>query len=367
VTTSPIVDRDVEQRDALTARLFEAAIGTLDVLSIYVGDRLGLYRTLAERGWATPAELAAASGTHERYILEWLEQQAATGLLEVEDTQAAAAARRFRLPNGHREVLVDRDSLSYMSGMLRLVVGAGRPLDAVLEAFRTGGGVPYPDYGQDTMEGIAEMNRPMYVNLLGTEWLPAIPDIHTRLQADPPARVADIGCGSGWSSIAIARAYPNARIDGYDSDEASITLARANAQAAGVADRVTFSLRDVSDPGLAGQYDLVTAFEMVHDMARPVEALANFRQLLGPGGALVVADERVGETFTAPGDDVERMNYGFSVVHCLPASMAESPSAAIGTVIRPPVMRRCAAEAGFMSVEILPIENDFWRFYRLNP
>ena len=365
MTTLETIDGATEQRDALVARLFEAAIGTMDVFSVHVGDRLGLYRALDERGSTTPAELAAATETHERYVREWLEQQAATGILEVEDADAPAATRRYRVPPGHREVLVDRESLNCLTPLLRLTVGATRPLPALLEAFRSGAGVPYPDYGPDTREGIAEMNRPMFLNQLSTEWFPAIPDVHARLQADPPARVADVGCGSGWSSIAIARAYPKAQVHGFDADEASIALARSNAAAAGLADRVTFAIRDAAYPGLAGSYDLLTAFETIHDMAQPVEALRKMRSMVGPGGAVVIADERVAETFTVPGDDIERLNYGFSVLHCLAVGLAQSPSAGTGTVMRPSTLRGYATEAGFRDVEILPIEHDFWRFYRL--
>src|SRR5207237_4450313 len=143
-----------------------------------------------------------------------------------------------------------------MIGCLRLTVGVTLPLPALLEAFRTGGGVPYPDYGQDTREGIAEGNRPMFLNLLGQQWLPAIPDVHARLQADPPANVADVGCGAGWSSIAIARAYPGVRVHGFDLDEPSIQLAQTNAGSEGLSDRVTFAVRDASHPGLADGYDL---------------------------------------------------------------------------------------------------------------
>jgi len=367
MSTSAMTNPDTERRDALVGRLFEAAIGTLDVFSIYVGDRLGLYQALADRSSATSSELAAATGTHERYVREWLEQQAATGILEVEDAQLDATARRYRLPAGHREVLLERDSLNWLGGLLRLAVGATRPLPALLRAFREGGGVPYPDYGPDTLEGIAEMNRPMFLNLMGTAWLPAVPDLHARLQADPPARVADVGCGAGWSSIGIARAYPKAQVHGFDSDEASISLARANAVTAGLTERVTFAVRDAAYPGLAGGYNLVTAFETIHDMAQPVEALRKMRDLVADGGVVMVADERVGDQFTAPGDDIERLNYGFSVLHCLAVGMADSPSAGTGTVMRPPTLRRYAAEAGFRAVEVLPIENDFWRFYRLVP
>jgi len=356
-----------ERRDALVGRLFGAVINALDVSCIYVGDRLGLYRALAEAGAVTSTELAAKTGASERYVREWLEQQAATGLLDVEDARADATARRYHLPAGHDEVLLDRDSLNYLTGFVRLAVDVTRPLPALLEAFRTGAGVPFRDYGADLVEGIAQANRPMFLNLLGQEWLPKVPDVHARLQADPPARVADIGCGTGWSSIALARAYPKVQVDGLDLDAPSIDIARANTAQAGLADRVRFQVRDAADPPAAGRYDLVTAFETLHDMARPVEALRGMRDLAAGGGAVIVADERVGEAFSAPGDDIERLNYGFSVLHCLPVGMAESPSAGTGTVMRPPALRRYAAEAGFRDVQILPIENDFWRFYRLVP
>ena len=366
MTTLEATNDMTEQRDALVGRLFEAAISTMEVFSIYLGDQLGFYQALAD-GTRNSAELAAATGTHERYAREWLEQQAAAGILSVFDVEADAAERRYSLPAAYREVFLESDSLSYLGGLLRLVVGVTRPLPAVIEAFHTGGGVPYADYGRDTVEGIAAMNRPMFINQLGSEWLPAVADVHARLQADPPARVADVGCGTGWSSIAIARAYPEVRVDGFDLDETSIALARRNAEAAGLADRVTFQVRDAADPTLAGRYDLVTAFETIHDMARPPESLRAMRGLAGEGGAVIVADERVGETFAAPGDDIERLNYAFSVIHCLPATMAERGpvETATGTVMRPPTLRRYAQEAGFRDVEILPIEHDFWRFYRL--
>jgi 2-polyprenyl-3-methyl-5-hydroxy-6-metoxy-1,4-benzoquinol methylase len=356
-----------ERRDALVGRLFEAAISTMDLFTVYLGDRLGLYQALAELGPTTSTALAARTGTQERYVREWLEQQAATGLIEALNPSAGPTERCYLLPAGHDEVLLEKNSLNYLTALLRLTVGATRPLPALLEVFRSGGGVPYTEYGADTREGIAEMNRPLFINLLGSEWLPAIPEVHARLQANPPARVLDVGCGTGWSTIAIARAYPLARVEGLDLDDASIATARANAEAAGLADRVTFSVRDAADLGQTGRYDLVTAFETIHDMAYPVEALRGIQALLAPGGAALIADERVGEQFSAPGDDVERLNYGFSVLHCLASSMCEPGPAGTGTVMRPGTLRQYAQQAGFEQVEILPIENDFWRFYLLKP
>jgi 2-polyprenyl-3-methyl-5-hydroxy-6-metoxy-1,4-benzoquinol methylase len=216
-------------------------------------------------------------------------------------------------------------------------------------------------------DSIARLNRPMFVNLLGTQWFPAVPDIDQRLRADPPARVADIGCGIGWSSLSIARAYPNVTVDGIDLDEASIAEAQKNAAASGLDDRVNFVARSAADPMGRGEYDLVTAFETVHDMADPVGALRAMRALMAPGGAVFIADERAAEEFAAPGDDVERWLYGWSVLHCLPVGMVDAPAAGTGAVMRPSTLRRYAVEAGFAGVEVLPIEHEFWRFYRLVP
>jgi cyclopropane fatty-acyl-phospholipid synthase-like methyltransferase len=201
---------------------------------------------------------------------------------------------------------------------------------------------------------------------LGKEWLPAIPDVHARLQADPPARVADIGCGAGWSAIAMAQSYPKALVDGFDLDQASIELARANARETGLADRCRFHVRDAGDPELAGRYDLVAAFECLHDMSQPVKALEAMRRLSHEGGVVLIMDERVGDAFMAKGNDIEWMMYGWSVLHCLPVGMADQPSAATGTVMRPDTLRRYAREAGFKDVQVLPIENFFFRFYRLD-
>ena len=276
-----VMERDAEQRDELVGRLFQATLGAMDLFAIYLGDRLGLYRALAGGGPATAAQLAARTSTHERYAREWLEQQAVTGLLAIDDPSEEAAERRYCLPPGHAEVLLDRESLNHLAPLARYVGGLGHALPTVADAFRRGQGVPWSAFGMDAREAQADMNRPVFLNLLGREWLPSIPDVHARLQADPPARVADVGCGGGWSSIGIARAYPKVHLDGLDVDEPSIALARANAAEAGLADRVSFHARDAADPDLAGRYDLVTAFEVVHDLAQPVEVLRAMRALAG--------------------------------------------------------------------------------------
>jgi len=348
------------RRDALVERLFESTLGAMDVLSVYIGTRLGLYRALADRGASTSAELASAAELNERYVREWLEQQATTGIVEVDDE------RRFSLPPGHDEALLDERSLNYAAPFGKLLVACVRPIDALLAAYRSGQGVPYADYGADLHEGQAEFTRPIFDHFLG-DWLAAIPEVHERLEADPPARVADVACGQGFSTMAIARAYPKARVDGMDLDEASIAAAEENLAGSDVEGRVTFHNRDAADPFLQGQYDLVYIHEALHDMSYPVEVLRACRVLLADGGVVVIGDERVPDEFTASGDDVERLYYGFSIVHCLPVGMVGEGAAGTGTVMRAPTVQRYAEEAGFGGFEVLPIENDFYRFYRLTP
>ena len=355
-----------QQRDAFIERLLQSTRGTFDVFGIYIGVRLGFYEALASTNAMTSSELASRTRTYERYVREWLEQQTLAGVLEVEDETAEATARRFHLPSAHAEVLAQQDSLNYLAPLIRLVAGAVHPLAAVLEAYRTGGGVPYANYGIDIREGQGDINRAMFLKQLGREWLPAIPDVHTRLLGDPPARIADVGCGAGWSSIGMAQSYLKVQVDGFDLDEASIALARANAAATDLTDRVKFSVRDAGDPQLAGRYDLVTAFECLHDMSQPVRALKAMRSLAGNAGMVLAVDERVGEAFTARGNDVEWMMYGWSILHCLPVGKADAPSAETGTVMRPDTLRRYAMAAGFRNVEVLPIDNLFFRFYRLH-
>ena len=351
--------------ERLAERLFDAVLGFGDVYTVYVGDRLGLYRALADHGAATAPELAQATGTSPRYVREWLEQQAVTGILDA-DGEQAPDDRRYSISDGHAEVLLGRDSLNFMAPFLRMMVGMARPLPSVLEAFRNGGGVAYADFDADFVEGQGEANRVQFVNLLGQSWLPALPDVDARLRADPPARIADIACGVGWSTIAIARAYPNVRVDGFDLDEESIRLARENLEGERLGGRVCFEVRDAAE--LAGEgYDLITVFEAVHDLSRPVEVLGALRRALGEGGSVLIADERAAERFGAPGDELERIFYVWSVLHCLPVGMAEQPSAGTGTAMRPETLRGYAEEAGFSKVEVLPIDHDFWRFYLLTP
>ncbi|MFR9675350.1 class I SAM-dependent methyltransferase [Streptomyces sp. TR06-5] len=353
--------------EQLADRLFAGLLGSLETFTVYVGVRRGLYRVLAEHGPLSPGELAAEARIHPRYAREWLEQQAVAGILHAEQDFDVADPydRRFSLPGAHARVLVAVEDPLYLGAAPLLAVGIAEALPELLAALPTGGGVPYVSYGSDAREGIAGMNRPMFTHDLVDSWLGAMPDVMERLRR-PGARILDLGCGHGWSSLAMARALPEVAVTGLDLDASSVEQAQALAGAAGMTDRVTFVHADAA-AAAAEPADLVTLFECLHDMADPVGTLSAVRRGVRPGGAVLVGDERVAEAFGAPGDEVERLNYAFSVLHCLPATRAEGARVEAGTVLRPDVVAGYAASAGFASCEVLPVEHDLWRFYRLAP
>jgi ubiquinone/menaquinone biosynthesis C-methylase UbiE len=356
-----------EAAGTLVGRIYEAGLGFMELLTVYTGERLGLYGTLAESGPVTPAELSGRAGINERYAREWLEQQAAAAFLDVDDPAKPADERRYSISEAHRLVLADRQSPFFTAYFARFVPGMGAQAPAVLEAFRTGGGVAWSDFGPDVIESQGDYNRGWLISALGTEHLPSIPEVDARLKADPPARVLDAGCGVGWAAVGIAKAYQKVTVIGVDPDPSSITLARRNAEEHGVADRVRFEVKDGADVGGDGPYDLAIVIESIHDMARPVQVLEAIRRSLVPGGTLIVTDEKVAEKFTAPADFGDRFCYASSVTLCLPGAMAEQPSAGVGAAMRPDTFKRLASEAGFEDVRVLEeIQHDAQRFYRLN-
>lgn len=352
---------DTSEADALVERIFTSILGTMDVWSIYLGDRLGLYEALAD-GAQTEGELLERCAIHPRYLREWIEQQVITGIVAVDDPNFAPDERTYWLSEGHAEVLTDRNSLNYLAPFVQLVTASGIQLPRLLNAYTDGGGVGWADFGDDMRQGQANMNRPWFLSELGSSWFPNVPHLHERLTSG--ARVADIGCGEGWSSIGLALAYPDATVEGYDIDEPSIEAARRHAEEHGVADRVTFHHADAAGVE-TDSFDMVAAFECLHDMPHPVDVLRSMKRMVKPDGHVVIMDERVADTFGALGDDVERVMYGFSLFICLPDGLNHAHSAGTGTVMRKPTLERYATDAGFESVEVLPIENDLWRFYEL--
>ena len=354
-----------EQVQRFALRLFLASVAAAELMTDYLGLRLGLYDALAQSGPATAPDLAERAGIASRYAREWLEQQAVSGVLAVDDPAKAADERVYTLPDAHAEVLTCRESPSYIAEFATLpAVGIARMLPRLLSAYASGEGVPAEEYDADWQEGQAGFNRALFLREL-PGWLPhAAPAVHERLRTRG-GEIADVGCGSGWCAIGLALSYPSARVTGYDVDSAAIDRARQNAADAGVSGRVRYEVRDATEAAVSAAYDLVCVLDTLHEVARPIEVLASCRQLVKDDGCVLVMDAKVGDRFTVPGSDLERFHYASSVLHCLPAGMAEQPSAATGLVMRPATLREYALDAGFRDVEVVPTANRFHRLYRL--
>ncbi|MBB6347775.1 class I SAM-dependent methyltransferase [Nonomuraea muscovyensis] len=347
---------------ALSVRLFLATLATQESLAAYLGVKLGLYDALREHGQASADALAEHTGLDARYLREWLEQQAVCGLLAAEGT---GERRVFRLPPGHERVLTASDDpLSLVSTALLPLGGVARALPDLLAAFASGGGVPDDVYGEDWRQGHGGANRAVFTRQL-VPWLRRhVPDVHARLSA-APARVVDVGSGAGWASLALATAYPSARVVGLDVDAEAVAEANARAKEAGLAERVSFEVADAF-AARGRVYDVVCLFDTLHEVPRPVEALAACRGMRAEGGAVLVMDARVADAFTAPGDEIERFQYATSLLHCLPAGRAAEDSAATGTVMRASHVEAMARAAGFTRVRSFDLTDRFHRLYRLD-
>jgi 2-polyprenyl-3-methyl-5-hydroxy-6-metoxy-1,4-benzoquinol methylase len=350
---------------ALAGRIFEAGVGAMELIAVHLGKELGLYDVLAAHDWVTAPELAGRAGIHPRYAREWLEQQAVAEFLTVDDPGAGPDERRYTLPPASAAVLADERSMAYLAPFGAFVVALGQTLPHVAAAYRTGGGLSFGGFGELVRDAQAALNRPQYETLLAGWVQAAVPDVHARLSM-AGGRIADLGCGCGWSTIALSAAYPSAQVDGVDDDTASIEAARRHATDAR-ASNVRFLARDAAEPGIDGRYDLVCILEALHDMPQPVEVLRADRELLAPGGAVLVLDERVADTLAEGiGQLIERFMHAASVGHCLPVGMSSEPSEATGTVMRVSTIHEYARRAG-LELTVLPIEHDCWRFYRLDP
>jgi SAM-dependent methyltransferase len=353
---------DEAKVEELAGNLFMACLATVELANVELGVRLGLYEALAGAGAMTPGALAAKAGIAERYAQEWLEQQAVAGIVDVEDTSKPALERRFTLSNAHAHVLLDDDSEACMKPCAAVVPWVGKAIDIMVEEFRRGDGAAFGLFDLHDIQ--AAFTRPVFANHLTQSWLPALPDVEAKLNAGGRVRIAEVGCGEGLAAITIARAYPNAEIDGFDLDDASIASARKAAADAGVSDRARFEVRDAADPTIAGDYDLVLAIEMLHDVPDPVGILRTMKTLAGVSGAVLVVDERTEDTFTVPTNEMERFFYSFSTLHCLAVSMQDG-GAGTGTVMRGDTVRDYARAAGFGDIEVLPVEHPQFVLYRM--
>jgi SAM-dependent methyltransferase len=316
-------------------------VGTLLGGSMVVlGDRLGLYRAMAGAGSLSPAELAERTGTVERYVREWLSAQAATGYVTYEGDG------RFSLPDEHALPLTDETSPACVIGAFETALASVHSTDRLTEAFRTGAGVGWGEHHHDLFEGCERFFRPGYQANLVTTWLPALQGIVPKLEAG--ARVADVGCGHGASTVLMAEAFPASTFTGFDIHEPSVRAARKRAAEAGVADRAQFEVGTAQD--FAGRYDLVCLFDCLHDMGDPVGACQRIRQSLEPGGALLVVEPMAGDTLEENLNPVGAAYYGFSTLLCTPNSLAQDVGTALGAQAGEARLRDVATSAGFTSV-----------------
>lgn len=358
-STDPVAER--------ASAVLEAVLGATDALTIAIGTELGYYRALDHAGATglTPAGLAVRVGASERYTREWLEQQAVAGFL-LAGEPTTGEERRFRLAPGTAEVLAWPDALTTMAPLATMVAAAGAQWRRIVAGARTGSGLGWSEYGPDMMRAQADVNAPPLRTLLPDAWLrDALPATHARLESGEALLVADVGCGAGWASVGLARRWPRVRVHAYDVDPATVALAREVTASHRVADRVEVRAHDIGARLPEERYDLTLAVECVHDLPHPVPVLAAMREMTRPDGAVLVVDEKVADRFTAPGDEVERLMYGYSTLICLPDAMTGNPEHATGTVIRRPTMQRYAREAGFTDALERPVEHDMWRFYEL--
>ncbi len=326
--------------DRLMSFVFRAVdeVGaTLNAALVVLGDRLGWYRALAE-GPRTPAELAAATDTDEHYTREWLGAQAAGSFVEYD-----AATGRYHLPAEHAVALTDESSPAFLPGLFQIAVGTVADAHRISDAARTGGGLGWHEHNVDVHHGCERFFRPGYHAYLVQEWLPAV-GVADRLRAG--ARVADVGCGHGASTVLMAQAFPASTFVGSDYHEASIEVARQRAADAGVADRVRFETASAQDFGGTG-YDLVTTFDALHDMGDPVGAARHVRSALADDGTWMVVEPMAGDTVEDNLNPVGRAYYGFSTLLCTPASLSQEVGLAIGTQAGPARIREIVTEAGF--------------------
>jgi 2-polyprenyl-3-methyl-5-hydroxy-6-metoxy-1,4-benzoquinol methylase len=344
--------------DALGQRIEDDLTGATTVGLIYLGDRLGLFTALRDGGPATSAELAVRSGLVERYVREWLAGMAASRYLDYDPATA-----RFTLTPEQSACFADPESVTFSSPTAQLIVKVLEQADGVAEAFRRGGGVPYSAYDRGVTEGIERSNVPAYRSTLVQEWLPAIPGVVEILRAG--GTMLDVGCGGGHACIAVATAFPQARVVGIDPHEPSIVRARANAAAAGVGDRVRFEAVKAEDLA-ANQFDLVTTFDVIHDMADPLAALGSIRRLLGPRGVYLMQDPNAADALEDNISTKGRFFYGVSVFYCMTVSLAQG-GVGLGTCMGEAKARQLATEAGFTSFRRLPIDNPFSAFFEVRP
>jgi SAM-dependent methyltransferase len=319
-----------------------------------VADRSGLFAKLAGLGPLKLVDIAAKTGFDSRYLLEVLSALAAGGVVSYDP-----ANETFELPPEHAACLSDEKSPYFLGGWTQMVPALYRAIPGVARSLREGGGVPYSEYGNDAVEGIDRANSPGMRILLTRKWLPAMPDVVAHLQQG--ARVADVGCGSGTAAITMAKAYPKSEITGFDVDEASIERARAAAAREGLPnarfERISAEALP-TDPG----FDLVTAFDVIHDLAKPRDVLRRVKEALKPGGTFLMVEPAAADTLEGNLNPGGALLYSMSTLFCMTVSLAQGGEG-LGTAYGAKRAENLCREAGFATFRRLEIENPFNAFY----
>jgi 2-polyprenyl-3-methyl-5-hydroxy-6-metoxy-1,4-benzoquinol methylase len=322
----------------------------------YLGDRLGIYRCMAAAGPATLQELAGQTGLQERYLKEWLGAMVAGGVVEYDP-----ATGQYTLPPEHAAVLADEESPYFLGAWCQMLVPVVTVAPRVAECFHQGGGVSQSEYSMEMYESMERESMPRYKHLLVQQWLPTMPDVVTKLSAG--GRALDVGCGCGLASIALARAFPRSVFYGIDMHAESIERARANANEAGLADRVYFDIKDAVGLEEAG-FDFITTFDVVHDSPDPQALLVAICRALAPGGTYLMlemnASGKPEENISAYGE----LLYSISTLYCMTTSLALG-GAGLGACLGEEKARELAEKAGFSRFRKLPVADPFSVLYEL--
>lgn len=324
----------------------------------FIGDRMGIFKAMAGAGPLTAAALAAKTGLSERYLREWLGAMAAARYVEYDP-----AANSYLLTPEYAAALADEDSPFFIGSYFQMAQAAVGVAPKVAEAFRSGSGVTQAEYPPSFYEAAERNSLTRYKHKLLNKWIPALPHVIEKLNAGGVA--ADVGCGGGRAAIMIAQAFPKARLTGFDIHAESVERARRNAEAAGVADRVTFAIANGAELP-EGRFDLVTTFDVVHDAIDPVALMRGVRRALKPGGSYLVQEVNVSGDVKDNIRTLGKMIYSVSTLYCMTTSLSHG-GAGIGAAMGEAKARELAEAAGFASFTRLPIHDDFAVLYELRP
>ncbi|MGO9604846.1 MAG: class I SAM-dependent methyltransferase [Candidatus Binataceae bacterium] len=324
----------------------------------YIGDRLGIFKSLAQAGSVTSSELAEKTGLSERYLREWLAAMTAAQYVIYDP-----AAKRYSMPPENAMILANDESPFFMGGFIQGIIANLSVTPKVLEAFKTGAGVRQSEYPAETFESMERSSAAMYRHQLVRKWLPTMPQAVKALEEG--GNSLDVGCGSGRGCIALAQAFPKAKIFGYDAHQGSLDRARNNAKAAGVADRITFEVVDCTRLP-AGKFDFISTFDVVHDSIDPVGLLRSIRGALKPGGTYLMLEVNVSPRLEDNINAMGRMMYSMSTLYCMSVSLGGG-GAGIGACMGEDKARELAREAGFSEFRRLPIDDLFSVLYELKP